>query len=157
MRVNTHERTPKVEPKPSIKIILIIEFGLIIALFILAAIVCSLSANSIMPAVVILVPMLVLAILFAQTQKDMEKAYIEIADDAIFVTDYYFGIKNEKKFSVRQIGTAEILLGSSMRVRGYRYSSAGCAYIVFRDACDRYMFKVICIPETKQLFSKYLK
>lgn len=157
MRFNTHERTPKVEPKPSIKIILIIGFGLIVALLILAAIACSLSANSIMPAVVILVPMLVLAILFAQILKDMEKAYIEIADDAIFATDYYFGIKSEKEFSVRQIGTAEILLGSSIRVRGYRYSNAGCTYIVFRDKRGKYMFKVICVPETKQFFGKYLK
>ena len=157
MRFNTHNRTPKIETKKSVKIMLTISFGLIISLFLFFAIVCSLYIESVMPAVVILTPVLVLAILFAQTLKDMEKAYIEIDDDAIFVTDYYFGIRSEKEFSVRQIGTAEILLGSSMRVRGYRYSSAGCAYIVFRDVCDRYMFKVICVPETKQLFSKYLK
>ncbi len=156
MRLNTHDRTPKTEIKKSVKIILTIGFCLFISLFLFMAVVCSLHINSIMPAVVILAPVLVLAILFVITQKDMDKAFIEIVDDVITVTDYYFGIKKEKTFSMREIDTVEILSGYSMGVRGYRYSNAGCSYIVFRDNCGKYMFKVICVRETKQFFSKYL-
>ena len=156
MRFNTHDRTPKIETKKSVKIMLTICFGAIISIFLFTAIVCSLYINSVMPAVVILTPVLVLAILIAVSQRDMDRAFIEIVDDVITVTDYYFGLKNEKMFSMREIDTAEILIGSSMRVRGYRYANAGCTYIVFKDNGGKYMFKVICAPETKQFFSKYL-
>ena len=156
MRFNTHARTPKIETKKSLKIMLTISFGLMISLFLFMTIVCSLHINSVMPAVLILTPVLVLAILIAVSQKDMDRAFIEIVDDVISVTDYYFGIKKEKIFSMHEIKTAEILIGSSMRVHGYRYSNAGCTYIVFSGNGGKYMFKVICVPETKQFFSKYL-
>ena len=157
MRFYTHDRTPKIKTKKSIKIMLIIEYSLIIALFIFMAIVCSLYISSIIPAAVILVPVLVLAILIAIPQNDMDKAYVEIIDDVIISTDYYFGIKKEKTFFLRDISTAEIVNGYSMRVHGYRYSNAGCTYIVFRDNSGKYMFKVMCVPETKQYFGKYLE
>ena len=88
--------------------------------------------------------------------KDMERAFIEITDDKITVTDFYFGIRREKTFSLGEIECAEITTGYSMRVRGYRHSGAGCTYIVFRDKAGNYMFKLICVPETKQYFRKYL-
>ncbi len=156
MRFNSHDRTPKIETKKSLKIMLALSYGLMISFFLFMSIVCSLYINSVMPAVLILTPVLVLAILIAVSQKDMDRAFIEIVDDVITVTDYYFGIKNEKTFSMREIDTAEILIGSSMRVHGYRYSNAGCTYIVFRDNGGKYMFKIICVPETKQFFRKYL-
>ena len=156
MRFNTHDRTPKTKTKKSVKIMLTFCFGLIIALFLFAAVVCSLYINSIMPAVVILAPLSVLVILIVITQRDMDKAYVEIDDDVIIAVDYYFGIKNEKTFFIRDIATAETLIGYSMRVRGYRYSNAGCTYIVFRGNGGKYMFKVICVPETKEFFGKYL-
>ena len=157
MRFHTHDRTPKTETKKSVKIILTVSFGLIIALFLFIAIERSLYIDSVMPAVVILTTVLVLAILIALTFKDIDRAYVEIIDDVIIVADYYLGIKKEKIFFIRDIATAEILIGNSMRVRGYRYSTAGCTYIVFRDKRGKYMFKVICVPETKQFFDKYLK
>ena len=156
MRFNTHDRTPKIKTKKSVRIMLTICFGLIISSFLFSAIVCSLYIESVMPAVLILAPLSVLVILIVITQRDMDKAYVEIIDDVITVTDYYFGIKNEKTFSMCEIDTAEILIGSSVRVRGYRYSNFGCTYIVFRGNGGKYMFKVICVPETKQFFSKYL-
>ena len=69
MRFNTHNITPKIETKKSVKIMLTISFGLIISLFLFMAIVCSLYIDSFMPAVVILAPVLVLAILIAISQK----------------------------------------------------------------------------------------
>ena len=156
MRFNTHDRTPKIETKKSLKIMLALSYGFMISFFLFMSIACSLYINSVMPVVLILAPISVLAILIAVSQKDMDRACIEIVDDVISVTDYYFGIKNEKTFSMREIDTAEILIGSSMRVRGYRYANAGCTYIVFRDNGGKYMFKVICVPETKEFFGKYL-
>ena len=156
MRFNTHDRTPKIETKKSVKIMLTIGFSLIILLFLFMAIVCSLYINSVMPAVLILIPVLVLAILIAVSQKDMDRAFIEIVDDVVTATDYYFGIKNEKTFSMREIDTVEILSGYSIRVSGYRYANAGCTYIVFRGNGGKYLFKVICVPETKGFFGKYL-
>lgn len=157
MRFNTHYRTPKNKTKKSIKIMLTIGYSLITAVFLFMAVVCSLYIRSIMPAVIILVPVLIIAILISITHNDMDKAYVEIIDDVIIATDYYFGIKKEKIFFLRSIATAEILIGYSSQIRGYRYSNIGCTYIVFRDNSGKYMFKVMCVPETKQYFYKYLK
>ena len=157
MRFHTHDRTPKIKNKKSIKIILAFGFGLIIAFFLFMAVVCSLYINSIMPAVVILAPLTALVILIVITQRDMDKAYVEIVDDVIIAVDYYFGIKKEKTFFIQDIAAAETLTGYSMRVRGYRYCNAGITYIVFRNKSGKYMFKVICVPETKQFFGRYLK
>lgn len=157
MRFNTHYKAQKIKTKKSVKIMLTIGFSLMIAVFLFSTVVCSLYINSIMPMVVILVPVLVLAVLIVINKNDMDKAYVEIVDDEIVVTDYYFGIKKERTFLIQDVATAEVLIGYSMRVHGYRYSNAGSSYIVFRDNSGKYMFKVICDSETKQYFSKYLK
>ncbi len=120
------------------------------------AVVCSVYDKSIMPALVVLAPVAAIAILAVIMERDIRKAFIEIIDNHIAVTDFYLDLKAEKTFSVSEIGTAEITSGYSMRVRGYRYSHAGCTYIIFRNKDSRYMFKVICVPETRQYFSKYL-
>lgn len=155
MRFHTHDRTPKTKMAKSAKAMLAVGFGLIFALFVFVAMVCSLCTNSIAPAVLILTPVFVLAILFTIVQKDMAKAFVEINNDTITVVDYYFGIKKEKSFLIHDIANAEILIGYSMRVRGYRYSNGGCSYIVIRDNNGKYLFKIICVPETKQFFEKY--
>lgn len=77
---------------------LTIGYCLIIAVFLFAAIVCSLYISSIVPTIIIFVPVLIVAILIAITKRDMDKAYIEIVDDVIIAADYYFGIKKEKIF-----------------------------------------------------------
>lgn len=157
MRFNTHNRTPKIETKKSVKIMLTIGFGFMISILIFLAIVFSFYINSFMPAVLILTPVLVLSMLITIPQKDMERAFIEIIDDTVIAEDYYLGIRIKKTFLLRDIAEAEVLVGYSIRVRGYRYSNAGCSYIVFRDKSGKYMFKVICVPETKDFFEYYLK
>ena len=157
MRFNTHDRTPKIQTTKSVRILLGIGFGMIIALLFFSAIVCSAYVNSVMPAVIILVPMLLLAMLIMIPQKDMDKAFVEIVNDVITVTDFYFGIKKEKVYSVHDIGCAKVFMGYSMSVRGYRHSNVGISYIVFSDNNGKYMFKLICVPETKEFFGAYLK
>ena len=157
MRFNTHDRTPRIETKKAVKILLAIGFGMIIALFLFGAIVCSVYINSVMPVMVILAPALLLAILIFVIKKDMDKAFVEVVNDVITVTDYYFGVKQEKVFSVHDIGCAEVIIGQSMRVRGYRHSFIGMNYIVFSDNNGKYMFKILYASETKEFFGDYLK
>ena len=156
MRFNTHSRTPKNKTPKSVKLMLIGECALLLAIFAFMAIVCSFYISSVAPAVLIITIVLIFTALFFVTQMDMEKAYIEINDDTISAVDYYFGIKKERSFLIQDIANAEIVIGYSMRVHGYRHSMCGCTYIVFRDNTDKYLFKVLCIPETKQFFDKYL-
>lgn len=157
MRFNTHNRTPKIETKKAIKIMLAVEYGLVAVLLLFAAVACSIFAGNLMPAVLILFPFFLLAMFLIVSQKDMNKAYVEIVDNVVTVVDYYLGIKKERTFSVKDIDSAEILMGYSIRVRGYRYSNAGSTYIIFKDSKGKYMFKVICTPETKAFFRNYLK
>lgn len=157
MRFNTHYRTTNLKAKKSVKIILTVALGLLIVYVIFLSVVYSVYVSSAEPAVIILAPFLILTVLFLVTQRDMEKAYVEINNDKIRVVDYYLGIKKEKSFSIQDTAHAEIIIGYSMRVHGYRYSMSGCSYIVFRDNGGKYLFKVICVPETKQFFDKYLK
>lgn len=154
MRFNTHNRTPKNKTPKLVKLMLIVECGLLLAFFAFIAIVCSFYANSVAPAALILTPVLILTALFLIMQKDMEKAYIEINDDTIRAVDYYFGIKKEKSFLIQDIANAQIVPRSSMRVHGY--SMYRSTYIVFRGNTGKYLFKVLCVPETKRFFDKYI-
>ena len=88
--------------------------------------------------------------------KDMEKAYIEIKENKIHVVDYYCGIKKEKFFSISDITSAEICIGYSHKVKGYRLTSAGMQYIVFKKD-KKYLFKIIYLPETEEIFKQYLQ
>lgn len=156
MRFQTHGPSPKTEHKKSVEIMLAVSFGLLFALLLFSAIACSFFAGSFMPAVVVLTPFLTVAILVIIIKKDMDRAYVEIVDHKVTIIDYYFGVKRGKSFLTEDIAYADAVLGCSMRVHGYRYSAGACTYIVFRDNSGRYMFKIICSPETKQYFQKYL-
>ena len=155
MRFNTHDRTPKIKMAKSVKIMLAVGVGMIVVFLVFAVISCSFYANRIAPAVLMLTPMFVLAILLVMIQRDMAKAFVEINNDTITVVDYYFGIKKEKIFLSHDIANTEIIIGYSMRVRGYRYTSGGCSYIVFRGDNGKYLFKIMYVPETKQFLEKY--
>lgn len=156
MRFNTHTRTPKPPLPKSVKIMLVVECVFLPAIFVVVSIAASFYTNSVFPAVLILTPVFTLTALFLVTQQDMERAYIEINGDTICAVDYYFGIKKEKSFLIQDIADAEIVLGYSWRIHGYRYSMCGYTYIVFRNNTGKYLFKVLCVPETKQFFDKYL-
>ena len=113
----------------------------------------SIMSHSILPAAITLIPVAFLIV----TTIDMNKAYIQIDGENITVVDYYFFSRKEKCFTIDEIKTAEIALGYSFRVRGYRYSMMGFSYIVFRNDNNKYLFKVINCPETNEFFSKYIQ
>ncbi len=156
MKLNTHDTTPKTQNSKLVKILLSICAILMYSIFILGAFACFYYAKSFAGGIsMILIPALftiVVTIIF----KDMEKAYVEIKDKEIYVVDYYLGIKNEKHIPISDITSAEICLGYSLKVKGYRESVAGIQYIVFRNG-KKYLFKIIYLPETEELFKQYIK
>ena len=80
----------------------------------------------------------------------------KIKEDVIYVVDYYWGIKKEKHISRSDITSAEICIGYSCKVKGYRFSFGGMRYIVFRNN-KKYLFKIIYLPETEEIFKQYLQ
>ena len=124
------------------------------ALFLFVAIATSIMSHSIFPALIILIPTILIVTFVIVTTIDMNKAYVQIDGDNITVVDYYFFSKKERCFRIDVIKTAEIALGYSFRVRGYRYRMMGYSYIIFRDTNNKYLFKVINCPETNEFFSK---
>lgn len=155
MKFNTHDHTPRPQNSKPIKGLLILCGILVYSMFGLLSFACFYYVQSIIGGIsVILMPILLTAIIRIHI-KDMEKAYVEIKDHDIDVVDYYWGIKKEKHFSFSDITSAEIHMGSSNKVKGYRFSIAGMRYIVFRQN-KKYLFKIVYLPETEEIFRQYL-
>lgn len=112
-------------------------------------------AHNLTAGILILLPPVVFAVLLYVIIKDIENAYVDISGDSIRVVDCFFGRKRERLFSFSDITSAQIVLGSSPRVKGYRTSLSGAEYIIFKHE-DQYLFKIICLPETKEVFQRYL-
>ena len=155
MKLNTHDRTPRPENSKLIKGLFVLCGVLMYSIFGLVSFACFYYARSIFGGIfVILIPIALTAIILLHI-KDMEKAYVEIKEDVIYVVDYYWGIKKEHRFSFSDITSAEICIGYSHKVKGYRLSFAGMRYIVFKKD-NKYLFKVIYLPETEKIFKQYL-
>ena len=157
MIFNTHDRTPKIKTNKTLKTMLILCWSLMGALFLFAAIATSIMSRSILPALIILIPTILIVTFVIVTTIDMNKAYVQIEGNNITVVDYYFFSKKERCFKIDEIKTTDIVLGYSFRVRGYRYSMMGFSYIVFRNADNKYLFKIINCPETNEFFSMHLE
>ncbi len=155
MIFNTHNRTPKIQTNKTVKIMLISWWSLMAALFLFTAIATSVISQSILPAVIILITITLITVFVIITIIDMDKAYVQIDGESIIAVDYYFFLRKEKCFTIDEIKTAEIALGYSSRVRGY--CMKGFSYIVFRNADNKYLFKIIDSPETKEFFCKYFQ
>ena len=136
---------------------LILCWSLVGALFLFFAIATSIISHSILPALIILIPATLIVTFIIVSSIDMNKAYVQIEGDNITVVDFYFFSKKERSFKFDEIKAAEIALGYSFRIRGYRYSMMGFSYIVFRNDNNKYLFKVINCPETNEYFSKHLE
>ena len=156
MKLNTHDRTPRPNGSKLIKGLFLFCWLLIFSMFCLLAFACFYYARSIVGGIsAILIPILMTAIILTHI-KDMKKAYIEIIDDEIYVVDYYWGIKKEKHFTFSDITSAEICIGYSHKVKGYRFSFSGMRYIIFKND-NKYLFKIIALPETEKIFKKYIR
>ncbi|MBQ6996874.1 MAG: hypothetical protein IJN60_00675 [Oscillospiraceae bacterium] len=156
MKRNTHDRTPRPNGSKLVKGLLMLCGILVFIIFCLLSFACFYYAKSIVGGIsVILIPILMTAIILTHI-RDMESAYVEIIDDEIYVVDYYWGIKKEKHFTFSDITSAEICIGYSHKVKGYRFGFAGMRYIVFKNG-DKYLFKIIDLPETAEIFKQYIR
>lgn len=156
MKLNTHDRTPRPKDSKLVKGLLILCGILTYSIFGLGSFACIYYAQSIIGGIsMILIPILLTAMIRIPIH-DMEKAYVEIKDNDIYVVDYYWGIKKEKHISFSDITSAEIHMGNSFKVKGYRFSFAGMRYIVFKQD-KKYLFKIICLPETEEIFKQYIR
>ena len=156
MKLNTHDSTPRPENSKLIKGLFVLCGVLMYSIFGLLSFACFYYAKSIVGGIsVILLPILMTAIILTHI-KDIERAYVEIIENEIYVVDYYWGIQKEKHFSLSDITSAEICVGFSHKVKGYRLSFAGMQYIVFKKD-EKYLFKIIYLPETVEIFKQYIK
>ncbi len=155
MRLNTHSPTPSPKVQKPILVLFLIAIGLLYALFLLGSFACFYYAKSVPNGILLLVIPIAMTMVCYTMLNDMRKAYIEVDESMIRVVDYYAGIKKEKLFSFADITSAEIVIGCSFRVRGYRISAGGTQYIVVRKGSE-YLFKVICTEDTINIFKKYL-
>ena len=156
MRLNTHDRTPRPKNSRFVKGLLVMCGILIFGIFALGAFACFYYANSIVGGIlVIMIPVLMTALIRTHI-KDIERAYVEIQGNEIYVVDYYWGIKKEKHFTFSDITSAEICIGYSHKVKGYRFSFSGMRYTVFKNG-DKYLFKIIALPETEDIFKEYIR
>ena len=155
MKLNTHDRTPRPKNSKLIKVLLVLCAILMFGIFGLLSFACFYYAKSFIGGIsVILIPILLTVTILIYI-KDIEKAYIEIKENEIYVVDYYWGVKKEQRFSFSDITSAEICIGYSHKVKGYRLSFAGMRYIVFKKD-NKYLFKIIYLPETEAIFKQYL-
>ena len=156
MKLNTHDRTPRPQNSKLINALFAICGISMFGIFGLVSFACFYYAQSIIGGIlVIFIPILLTAIILLPI-KDMEKAYVEIKENEIYVVDYYCGIKKEKHISISDITSAEICIGYSHKMNGYRFSFAGMRYIVFRNN-KKYLFKIIYLPETEEIFKQYIQ
>jgi hypothetical protein len=112
---------------------------------------CFYYAKSIIGGVSIILITVLLTIIILIHIQNIEKAYVEIKQNEICVVDYYWGVKKEKHFSFSDITSAEICMGCSLKIKGYRFSFTGMRYIVFKKN-KKYLFKIIYLPETERIF-----
>ena len=156
MKLNTHGCTARPQNSKLINALFAICGILMFGIFALVSFACFYYANSIVGGIfIILIPVFMTALILTHN-KDMERAYVEINENEIHIVDYYWGIKKEKHISRSDITSAEICIGYSHKVKGYRFSFARMRYIVFRNN-KNYLFKIICLPETEEFFKQYLQ
>lgn len=156
MKLNTHDPTPRPQKNRLLTILWVISA-------ILICIMCGITifagfayADTPVAGVFLILLYTSMAIITLIPFKDMKKAYVEIKENDIYVVDYYWGIKKEKYISFSDITSAEIHIGYSHKVKGYRFCATGMRYIVFKNG-NKYLFKIIALPETEELFQTYLE
>lgn len=155
MRFNTHSQTvPSQLPKFLIAMFCV-GVGLMYFIFLLGAFACFYYAKNVFCGILMILIPIALTTWYCITTKDVINAYIEIDENSICVVDYYFGIKKQKMYLFSDITSAEIVHGYSHRVKGYRFSAMGTRYIVLKKD-NKYLFKVIYLPETASVFKDFL-
>ena len=154
MRLNTHDRTPRPKNSKFIKGMFLLLFVLEYFIVGMLAFACIYYAESFIWGICVILIAVCLTVLILIPIKDLEKAHVEITDKDILVVDYYWGIKKEKHFLFSDITSAEVVPGSSIKIKGERIRQI--PYIVLRNN-KKYLFKIIYLPETETLFKQHMQ
>ena len=150
MRFNTHNRTPKKQTPVLIKFLYALIFILVCA----TPLILVLISGSIFAIFIVFTCVLIGLIMGF----DFEKAYVEFNNDEICVVDYCFLVKKEKHFKIQDINTLEIVSGYSLRFRyGKSLKAGACRYIIFKDANNKYLFKIFYTEENYEQLRKYVE
>lgn len=155
MKLNTHIPTPapKYEKNKALKLLIAAGAALFYGIFILCAYVCMVYRHSPAIGIVVLAAPVFFGVIVFVREKDIEKAYVEICGDSVRVVDYCFGVEKEKVFLRSDITSVEIAISFSHKVKGSRMNNV--SYLVFRKQ-GQYLFKMICLPNTKEIWKAYL-
>jgi hypothetical protein len=153
MTFKKYELPDEYKMKRSAKILFTIIAVIWALLLILITVVLTIETHDIIvPFCSVILPFVLLALVFVVIEKDEKKAFVEIVGDKITVVDYFFGIKQQKVFSVKNIVKAEITHG------GYSWPGTyGLTYLAFRGEKNKYLFSLICTPQAKSYFEQYFE
>ena len=142
MRLNMYERTPKGKTPKWIKISLIAIWTLFTTIFALTIIILSIEDFGL--------SFLVFAILFLcyfefiVMAYNWRRAYMEIENDTIHITDYPFFKERKKVVSVKDIHKIKWRSGGQLPL----------AYLVFKNQENKTLFKTYDLPEIRAHFAE---
>lgn len=156
MKLYTHRKTTKAKISWLINGLLILSVIGILSIFGIGAFACFYYAKSFIGGISIILFAIIMTTLTFLLVKDFDKEYIEIKENEIKVVDYFLGIKKEKKIIKTDITSAKIYVGLSRNVKGPSLIWGNTQYIVFYKD-KKYLFKIIYLPETAELFKQYIK
>ena len=143
MIFNKYDRTPRIKTKPWIKAMLISCYALLITVFLFMGTVMSIEARSIFPFLITFLSISFFALVILARIYDMCKAYIEIENETIKVTDYPFFKKRERFFALRDI----------KRVKWEGGGGPGAMpLLALKNDQNKTLFRIIYAPETIAYF-----
>ena len=155
MKLNTYDHTPRSQTSQSISAPVIITAVFMYGIVGLLVCFYFCKCQWFLGIVIILAASLATAMVLI-AKKDVEKSYIEIIGNDIHIVDYPLGFKKEKQIAFSDITSAEICHAYSPKVKGCHFSTAADHFIVFFKG-EKYLFKIICLPETKEVFKQYIR
>ena len=154
IKLNTHDRTPRPRNSKFINGMFLLLFVLEYFIFGMVAFACIYYAESFIGGILVIFVAACLTAIILIPIKDLEKAHVEITDKEILVVDYYWGVRKEKHVLFSDITSAEVVPGSSIKIKGERIRQI--PYIVLRNN-KKYLFKIIYLPETEEIFKQYIQ
>ena len=125
MKLNTHDRTPRIKNNNKFVIFMFCVCAFLFCLiFSTVAFCCIYYAKNVFAGVLVLLIPVLLTVWIVLSIKDLEKAYIEIKGNDIYVVDYYYGIKKEKHFLFQILLRQKFCLVVLLRLRVSVYNNA---------------------------------
>lgn len=147
MSLNIHDTTPHSVTPRHMKWIYAGLFLLMYSIFALLSFCLITIAGNIPAAIAVaVIPFVPLAYVLWD-QSNLEKAYLEILESSVLVTEYPFGHKTVKQIPISDIDHAELIRPRSPKLRGPRIRDIGIPYVVFYDKQGKQLFKLLAYPE----------